>query len=234
MAATLPVAVTHRFPRGISWTRGGPALLECRSHALVDDDGGVWLVDPIDGPGLDAELAPLGRVVGVIVLLDRHLRDAPAVARRHGARLLVPPGRWRRAVPDGAEPIREQVVGCPFHFAPVVERDRQWLEQLLWWPQQGVLVVAEAVATLDAYRASAEAIGVHPLLRVRPPVALRDARLRPTLLLVGHGDPVERDATPSLLRALTRARRDLPLLFVALPRLLLARRRADPRPRSGC
>ena len=60
------------------------------SHAL-SHDGGVWLVDPVDGDGLEELLAPLGEVRGVLQLLDRHARDGAALARRHGVPLLETP-----------------------------------------------------------------------------------------------------------------------------------------------
>jgi hypothetical protein len=217
--ASIEVAFT--FEGGCSWKRVGSGLLECRSHALVDDDGGIWLVDPIDGDELE-DLLPPGDVVGVIVLLDRHLRDSVRIARRHGARLLVPPGRWRRdrPRPADAESLAAQVDRCPFTFAPVIERAAQWLEWQLWWPGRSVLVVPEAVGTPRYYRTLAsEPLGVHPLLRViGPPRALLALDVEPELLLVGHGAPVERDVASALELAVHEARRELPAYLLATPR----------------
>jgi hypothetical protein len=68
------------------------------SHALAQD-GDVWLVDPVDVAGLDALLAPLGTVRGVLQLLDRHARDCAALARRHGAPHIVTPPAGCRGRP---------------------------------------------------------------------------------------------------------------------------------------
>ena len=53
------------------------------SHALAHE-GGVWLVDPVDGDGLHERIAALGEVRGVLQLLDRHPRDGAALAARYG------------------------------------------------------------------------------------------------------------------------------------------------------
>ncbi|MCW2923958.1 MAG: hypothetical protein JWM98_1362 [Thermoleophilia bacterium] len=216
--------VTHRFDGGFSWARSSSGLLECRSHALRDADGGVWLVDPFDGTGLDEELEALGGdVVGVIVLLDRHIRDSVALARRYGARLLAPPGRWRRGHPrpQDAEALRaEGIDACPFTFTPIIQREGQWLEWSLWWPERAVLVVPEAVGTPDYYRSRArEPLAVHPVLRVAgPPHGLVAPGTEPQLLLVGHGDAVEADVAGTIELAIGEARRELPSFLLAAPR----------------
>jgi hypothetical protein len=208
----------------ISWSRAGAGLLECRSHALRDADGRVWLVDPLDGAGLDEAIEQLGEVAGVIVLFDRHLRSAPALARRYGARLLVPPGRWRRGSrqPDEAEALAEHVDGCPFRFLPIVERDGQWLEWALWWSERRTLVVPEAVGSAGWYRSRAkEPLAVHPMLRVvGPPRTLLDLGLdaEPELLLVGHGNDVHEAVGDTLELAVREARRELPRYALSMPR----------------
>jgi len=223
MATDTPaIEVAHRWDHGCSWKLQGAGQLACRSHALRDLDGRVWLVDPIDGIGLDALLAELdGDVVGVIVLLDRHLRDAESLASRHECRLLVPPGRWRpgHPAPAAAERIAGEVAACPFRFLPLVVRPGQWLEWALWWPDQRVLVIAEAAGSANYYLASAqERLAIHPMLRVLgPPTALADASMEPEpeLLLMGHGDAVEgTDIEQLLTGAVEAARRTLPAYAV--------------------
>lgn len=223
--STPELEVRHRFDGGLSWGRAGNGLLECRSHALrVGDD--VWLIDPIDGAELEEMLAELGgEVVGVIVLLDRHLRDSVAVAARHDARLLVPPGQWRRGhpAPDDAEQIAADVSECPFSFTPIVERSGQWLEWALWWPERRVLVVPEAVGTPAYYLSrSREPLAVHPVLRViAPPHALAALDVEPDLLLVGHGQPLERSVRAAIELAVEESRRELPWYLLTAPRHLV-------------
>lgn len=224
--------ITHRFDGGFSWARATAGLLECRSHALRDEDGGVWLVDPFDGTGLDEELEVLGGdVVGVVVLLDRHLRDCVELARRYGARLVAPPGRWRRGHPRpvDAEALRsEGIDDCPFTFTPLVEREGQWLEWSLWWPAQRILVVPEAVGTPSYYRSRArEPLAVHPVLRMlAPPRALAALDVEPRMLLVGHGDAVVGDVAATIDIAVDEARRELPSYLLASPRHLVRFARA--------
>lgn len=188
-------------PWGLSWIAPTPPRMFRASHALVAG-GRLWLVDPVDGPGLDGRLAPLAPVAGVIQLLDRHNRDCAAVAERHG-------------VAVHANPLRG-VPGTPFIPIPLTQR-RWWQEVALWWPEHRALVVAEAVGTSPYLCAPGEPLGVHPALRLFPPRAL--FHLHPRVLLPGHGPPLEGGAVDAcLLRALRRSRRELPRYLAGLPR----------------
>lgn len=171
------------------------------SHALVAD-GRVWLVDPVDGDGLDERLRALGEPAGVIQLLDRHGRDSAALASRYGVPLHVVP----TAIP-----------GTPFELCDIVRR-RFWSETALWWPERRVLVCADALGTLPSFRTGAdEHAGVHPLLRLFPPRSLGE--LEPLHLLVGHGEGIHgEDATAALREALGTARRRLPRWVGGLPK----------------
>ena len=167
-------------PAGFGW------LIEERyartSHALVDD-GRVWLVDPVDVPGLEERIRALGEPAGVVQLLDRHNRDCAALAERLATQLHVVP---------------ERVDGSPFELVPVV-RWRRWREVALWWPEQRVLATADALGT-SLFFAGQERVGVHPL-----------GRYAPAHLLVGHGEGVHGPATADALRrALGTARTGLP------------------------
>jgi hypothetical protein len=159
-----------------------------------------WIVDV---PGLDDRVAAAGEPRGVLQLLDRHRRDGRAIAERLGVPLHVTPG----ALP-----------GTPFEPIPVPAPG--WHETALWWAEQRVLVVAEALGTVRYYRAPGESLGVHPYLRiVGPPRVLLG--FEPDLLLVGHGPRLGDGVPAAVARAVGRARRDLPRV---LPRLLTARR----------
>jgi hypothetical protein len=162
------------------------------SHALAAD-GRVWLVDPIDGDGVEERVRNLGEPAGVIQLLDRHGRDAAAFAERLGVPLhVVPP----------------ELGDTPFRVLPILRR-RLWSEVALWWPERRVLVCADALGTARFFRAGDEPIGVHPLLRVLPPRSLRG--LEPLHVLVGHGRGLHGDdAAAEVERALATARRRLP------------------------
>jgi hypothetical protein len=169
------------------------------SHALAAG-GRVWLVDPVDdGAALDAA-AGLGTPAAVVQLLDRHARDGAAIAVRLGVPLLHLPA----AVPES-----------PFSVVHMLDLPK-WRERALWWPHQRALVVAEAVGTGSFFTLGAAPAGIHLLLRLRPPGALR--RFEPEHLLPGHGPPLHGPAAAGAVRtAYARSRRDL----VRVPRMLL-------------
>jgi len=217
------IEITARFDQGFSWGHAGHGLLECRSHALRDADGHIWLIDPLDGEGLDAALVELGGdVAGVIVLLDRHFRASVEIAERHGARMLVPPGKWGKFGVhfEHAETYHASALDCPFTFLPVIEKQGQWIEYALWWSEERVLVVPEALGTASYYRSRAkEPLAVHPVLRVlAPPRRLVGVAPEAELLLVGHGESMHGAIAESIALAVGEARRELPFYALAAPR----------------
>lgn len=191
---------------GFGWIAPEPALMQRCSHALVDE-GAVWVIDPVDVPGLDERIRALGRPAGVLQLLDRHGRNCAAVA----ARLEVP----LHVVPFA------RVAGAPFEPVPIV-RNRFWREVALWWPERRVLVCADAVGSGPFFRGPDERLGVHPFLRLVPPRRLRG--LDPLHVLCGHGPDVHgEEATPALREALATARRRLPAHLLRVARLSFRR-----------
>jgi hypothetical protein len=201
----MDISVTYERDWGVGWIAAEPAFMQRACHALAHD-GGVWLIDPVDGDGLEERIAPLGEVRGVLQLLDRHGRDGAALARRHGVPLLETPF--------------DRVVGAPFEPIAVLRR-RRWCETALWWPERRALVVAEALGTARYFPAPGARVGVHPTLRLTPPRALagRDAEH----LLVGHGPPLHgADVAEAVRAAIERATREIPRWLAGLPR---ARRR---------
>jgi len=188
---------------GFGWAED--AGLERTSHALVAE-GRVWLIDPIDGKGLDERITSLGEPAGVVQLLDRHARDGAAIAFRHGVPLHVVP---------------TSVDGTPFAFLPVVRR-RLWNEAALWWPEQRILVCADALGTIPFFRAGGEPAGLHPLLRLAPPKALLG--LGPKHLLVGHGEGLHGETVARLVDdAIRNGRRRIPRWLASVPRIVRSR-----------
>src|SRR5262245_47391359 len=172
-------------------------------HALAHA-GGVWLVDPVDGDGLEERIAPLGEVRGVLQLVDRHDRDGAALARRYGVPLLETPF--------------DRVAGAPFEPIAVLRR-RRWSETALWWPARRALVVGEALGTAPYFPAPGEPVGVHPALRLSPPRAL--AGRGPEHLLVGHGPPLAGPRVgEAICRAIDRSRAEIPRWLAGLPAAL--------------
>jgi hypothetical protein len=189
----MKVRICDETSFGFGWIAEEPALLERASHALRAD-GRVWLVDPVDGPGVDAHVRALGEPAGVLQLVDRHGRDSAALAERYG-------------VPHHRVPT-EPPAGSPFEVIRVLDMPG-WRESALWWRDERVLVCTEALGTTAYFLGPGERIGVHPFLRLYPPKALREiARdLTPRHVLVGHGEGIHgEDAALAMAKAIGRAR----------------------------
>lgn len=214
------LAEIDRFDGGAGWIAHPEETMERASHALATPEG-LWLVDPVDAPGLDAFLETVGdetdgpaEVAGVAVCLDRHERDAAAIATRHDVAVHVP--TWMDGVSDLEAPIErfDGELGASGYESFVV-RDSSippWREVGLYHPETGTLVVPESVGTAEYFRADGERLGVHPMLRLTPP---REALggVRPERLLVGHGAGVFTDASSALSSALADSRRSALSLY---------------------
>jgi hypothetical protein len=187
--AALKLRFCDEFEGGFGWI--ADEFMERCSHALVVD-GRVWVIDALDGDGVEERVRAAGTPAGVLQLLDRHNRDCAALATRLGVR--------HHVVPQGS-------LG-PFACI-AVKSSSSWKEVALWWPDRRVLVCADALGTAPYYRAANDRLAVHPLLRVRPPRRQLGA-LRPDVVLCGHGDGVFVDAAAALREALSTSRRRIP------------------------
>jgi hypothetical protein len=181
---------------GFSWIVDEP--MTRTSHALAAG-GRVWLVDPVDWPEAVERARSLGEPVGVIQLLDRHPRGCAAIAERLGVPHVVTP---------------DEIPGSPFEIVPVMRR-RRWQERALWWPETRTLVTADALGTNRFFTGGKGRVGVHILLRPKPPRQLGEYDAE--RLLVGHGEGVLTKAAAAIDEALRRGRRDLPRVLVRLP-----------------
>jgi hypothetical protein len=180
----------------LGWIAPEPAFMQRCSHALAVD-GKVWLVDVVDGDGIDERIRELGEPAGVIQLVDRHERDCQALARR----LQVPLHR----VPFDVVP------GSPFQPVTIV-RTRFWKEIALWWQERQLLLCGDALGTAPFYLARGERLAVHPLLRLFPPQRL--GGLEPAHVLSGHGEGVDEQASTALSEALSTSSRRAPRWFL--------------------
>jgi hypothetical protein len=189
----------QRHPLGLTWVE--TTGMRRAAHALRAD-GRVWLVDPFEDPVALSAATELGTPAGVIQLLDRHNRDCGAIAQRLEVPLLRVPA---------------QVDDSPFTVISVISRP-WWHEVALWWEAERTLVVAEAVGTVPAFTLGRK-VGVHPMLRLRPPRGPLTAR-SPERLLVGHGAAVQSDAAAAIDDALSGALTDIPQLVLKLPSLI--------------
>ncbi|MFB6080805.1 MAG: hypothetical protein ABEJ81_07400 [Haloferacaceae archaeon] len=206
------LTVIDRWEAGVGWIAHPEEGMQRASHALATDEG-VWVVDPVDAPGVDDLLADLGEVTGVVVCLDRHERDAATVARRHGVPVVLP--AWMRGVAADLDAPTERFgdrLGETDYRALTV-RDSSvppWQEVALI--DDGTLYVPEAVGTASFFRAPGERVGVHPMLRPFPPRRVL-GDLAPERLLVGHGEGILDGAASALRDALAGARRRAPAAY---------------------
>jgi hypothetical protein len=181
------------FEGSVGWMLAEQEVRRRTSHAVASS-GRVWIVDPLDGEGLDERVRALGEPAGVVQLLDRHDRDCRSVAQR----LAVP----LHVTPFGGVP------GAPFEVVRILDVPG-WREIALWFAGERILVCGDAVGTARYFAAPAERAGVHPLLRLTPPRTL--ARFRPRQLLVGHGEGLAgAEAAEALANALRTSRRGIP------------------------
>ena len=209
-----------RWDGGVGWIAHPNETMLRASHALATD-AGVWVIDPVDAPGIDDLLAEFGDVAGVVVLLNRHYRDADAVARRHDVPVYVP--SWFDQVDEMDSELRrfdDTLPGTDYRVMNVVD-SFGWEEAALYDDDTGTLVVPESVGNAPYFTTPGERIGVHPMLRLTPPSALRG--LRPERVLVSHGRGVSDDAARALDGALDGSRRGAPKLYAESLRLLFQR-----------
>jgi hypothetical protein len=200
--------VIDEWDEGAGWFAVPDEDMRRASHVLDGPDG-QWLVDPVDCDGLDEWLAERGEVRGVVLLLDRHTRDAAPIARRHDVAVHVP------GLMDVDLDVRVRAMGSSLPDSEFVIHDlvdnRFWQEAALYNEASGTLVVPEAVGTASLFRTNEERLGVHPVLRLKPPRSLR--QLKPERILVGHGTGVFEDAPRALSDALAGSRRRTPRLY---------------------
>ena len=199
--------VIDRFDEGVGWIAYPEETMRRASHA-IERDGEVWVFDPVDAEGVDDLLAEFGSVAGVAVLLDRHKRDAAAVANRHDVSVYVP--EWmngvERKLDVPVERFGDELAG--FDVERLIDNPA-WQEAVCFDGE--TLLVPEALGTVSYFCASGETLGVHPMLRLLPPRSLRE--YDPERLLVGHGEGVFEDVPRAIRDSLGGARSKTPSLY---------------------
>jgi len=221
-SGTAELREIDRHEHGVGWLAFPDEQMQRASHAVVHD-GGVWVLDPVDAPGVDDLLAELdGEVVGVVTCLDRHKRDAAAVARRHGVPVYVPD--WMTGVaPELDAPVERFGGELTDGVRAIRVRDSSlppWQEVALLFESSGTLYVAEALGNAEYMVTNAERLGVHPMLRLTPPREPLSG-LDPEHVVVGHGPGVHERASEVVRQALSDARGNTLSLYGKTVRSLL-------------
>lgn len=205
-----------RWEAGVGWIAHPEETMRRASHALATEEG-VWLVDPLDAPGVEDLIAEFGDVAGVVVLSNYHRRDADVFARRHDVAVHVPAEMDDGVADDLAVPVERVAVGDRLGGYELVEvatgsvLGAEWDEFGLYDGE--TLVVGESVGRAPYFRVGDERLGVMLLRRLNPPrEALAD--LEPERVLSGHGAGVDEDAAAALSEAMATSRRRFPRALV--------------------
>jgi len=202
------VVTDHSHPREVHAERLAERLADGLLWGFVRAD--LAAERPIHSTlvGVDDLLDDLGDVRGVVVLMDRHARDAKAIADRYDVPIFVP----SFVDPDidaPTQPLGDTLPGTDFQVVRTVDWPI-WDEAALYDGE--TLVVGDLVGTVEYFLADRERVGVHPMLRVAPPKALR--RFTPERILTGHGEGVMRDGARALQEAADGARRRAPRVWL--------------------
>jgi hypothetical protein len=202
-----------RWDEGVGWIAHPDEDGERASHALKADDG-VWVIDPVDTPGIDELLGEMGDVAGVAVLSSHHARDAGPIAIRHDVAVHIP--QWMDRIAERVDaPIKREkrVLGdIGFNIYPV-EPLSIYQGAIAYRDADGTLIVPDLLSSGSAYPVGDERVGVMLGLRLFPPRNTFDG-LEPERILFGHGEGVFEDTTTALDDALATARKRYPQALV--------------------
>lgn len=195
---------------GFGWLAHPDETVRRASHAVVGEDGGVWLLDPLDAPGIEAEIDALGDVAGVAVCSSYHARDATAFATRYDVPVSVP--EWMDRVGSRIDAPLERYAGELGASGLRVREARPlpgMCEAIAYRRSDGTLYAPDLLGTAPLYTVGDERLGVYLFCRPVPPTDAF-AGTDPERVLVGHGTGVFDDAAGALETALATARRGFP------------------------
>ncbi len=202
--------VIDEWADGVGWLAHPEEDGRRASHA-VRGDGGVWVFDPLDAPGLDDLLASLGDVAGVVVCSDYHARDADAVATRHDVPVHVP--RFLDRVAERVSAPVESVGSVAGFELTHVRPLYAWNEAVAYRDRDGTLYVPDYCSSHSKFTVGDERLGFPTLSRLSPPTDVF-AGLDPDRILFGHGEGVFENAATALDDALSGGRRRVPRALV--------------------
>lgn len=201
------------WKNGFGWIPHPEETGRRASHAVTGDRG-VWIIDPLEAPGVKDEISELGEVAGVAVLSNWHTRDAGIFAESFDVSVHIP--EWMDRVEERVDaPVENYSEGFDPRFS--VRRCEPiplWREAIAYNETDGTVIVPESLGTASGYTVKDERIGVPTILRLFPPrKQLED--VEPECILVGHGEGIFEDAPDALEKALGESRRRFPRAFVS-------------------
>lgn len=203
--------IIDQWEGGVGWLAHPDEEGNRVSHAIVGDNGDVWVIDPIDAPGVDDLLAELGsgEVAGVTVLSNYHARDAGVIADRHDVPVYLP--QWMERVEERVDAPVERYTGTLGESGFQVSECKPFPgmhEAIAYRESDRTLYIADVMGTAPFYTVGDERIGMYLLCRMFPPRAIDG--FVPERIIVGHGTGVFEDAAAALTDATTNARERFP------------------------
>ncbi|WP_330632360.1 hypothetical protein [Halocatena halophila] len=190
-----------RWDDGVGWIAHQEETGARASHAVRGEDGGVWLLDPLDAPDVDALIDRLGSVTGVVVLSNYHARDADVFANRYDVPVWVP--AWmNRVVPRLDAPIErfDDTFGDAGFVVTACSGLPGAQEGIAYRSSDRTLYVPDLLSTMEMVTVDNERVGFFLPARLRPPSVLSD--VSPEQIILGHGTGVFDDANEALTHAL--------------------------------
>lgn len=194
-----------RWDKGVGWIAYPDETMQRASHAFETDEG-IFIVDPVDAEGTEDLIESLdGDVAGIVILLDRHKRDSEKFARRYDVPVRAP--EWVKIHSDLDVPVKyfeDELGETGYELIEVVNRSF-WNEGALYSDETRTLICPEALGNNGYFTTSKEKLGVHPMLRLKPPKSL--AHLNPERVLVGHGPGITENGAEAVRDAVKGSRK---------------------------
>lgn len=197
---------------GYGWLADPKDLSERSSHVIVGNSG-HWLIDPLDGPGVRDLLPDASDITGIVLTLDRHQRDCAMFAREFDVAVAIAgPLRGVEAdLPCRTESTDRFRADTGWSVRPVIDRPG-WHEIALVSADGKTMWISEIVGNAPYFCAPQEQLGVHPLVRLRPPREIF-ADEEPDRVIVGHGRGVMEHGAAALHDAMEHGRRRAPQAY---------------------
>lgn len=214
------IEVIDQWENGVGWMAHPHEGAQRASHAIRGEDG-VWVFDPLDGPGVQNYIDELGTVAGVTVLSSHHSRDAARFAERYDVSVRLP--TWMDGVAARVEAPVEEFTAPPGEWVELgnsgisvrtVDPRTAWPEMIAYQRSSGTLRVPDMLSTVPEMTVKNERLGCYLFHRLAPPKE-PFADIAPERILVGHGTGISEDAAPALTSALDNARRHFPRALVS-------------------
>ena len=201
------------WDRGFGWFAHPEEEGMRTSHAFLFDDG-VWIVDPLDAPGIDEPIAALGEVVGVTVCSSMHARDADMFAKRYDVPVYIPEGMGRVSDRLDAQITRYQD-DFPDGGVTVIHRNPfpGFEEANLYHETTRTLYIGDSLGTTPWHTIGDETVGAQAILRLFPPKGLLG--ITPERIFCGHGLGIDTDADCGLEDTVMAGRKRAPRALVS-------------------